>query len=145
TLDFLFSISKLGSSLKIALAQSLSVELSLSLHHLSRIVPSLTVRSGYNNKRICRMEVRKPIFRIFCSTSFMFIDKLVLFLNSSYNTNKCAQYHNLKKSFCAERFEIALNGKQDKRKKKRIKNKINAIDSNRLNPAQTDENRLMPN
>ncbi|RNA29120.1 hypothetical protein BpHYR1_038902 [Brachionus plicatilis] len=32
------------------------------------------------------------------------------FLNSSFNANKCALYPNLKKSFCAERFEIVLNG-----------------------------------
>ncbi|RNA33847.1 hypothetical protein BpHYR1_046762 [Brachionus plicatilis] len=32
------------------------------------------------------------------------------FLNSSFNANKYAQYPNLKKSFCVQRFEIVLNG-----------------------------------
>ncbi|RMZ95978.1 ribonucleases P MRP subunit POP1 [Brachionus plicatilis] len=44
------------------------------------------------------LEVRIPFFRIFCSSSFRFIDKLVLFLNSSYKANKCAQYPNLVKN-----------------------------------------------
>ncbi|RNA06752.1 hypothetical protein BpHYR1_019343, partial [Brachionus plicatilis] len=57
-----------------------------------------------------KLVSRKPFFRIFCSTSFRFIDKLVLFLNSSFNANKRAQYPYLKKSFCAEHFEIVLNG-----------------------------------
>ncbi|RNA32718.1 hypothetical protein BpHYR1_038836 [Brachionus plicatilis] len=46
------------------------------------------------------MEVRKPFFRIFCSTSFS--EKLA----RTFLTVKL----NLKKSFCAERFEIVLNG-----------------------------------
>ncbi|RMZ99753.1 hypothetical protein BpHYR1_048918, partial [Brachionus plicatilis] len=48
-----------------------------------------------------KLVSRRPFFRI-CSTSFRFIDKLVLFL---YTINFCAE----KKTFSAERFEIVLN------------------------------------
>ncbi|RNA00867.1 hypothetical protein BpHYR1_033904 [Brachionus plicatilis] len=45
--NFLFRITKLDSPLKITLAQSFSVQLRLSLHHLYRFVLSLKVISGF--------------------------------------------------------------------------------------------------
>ncbi|RNA32928.1 hypothetical protein BpHYR1_022907 [Brachionus plicatilis] len=52
---------------------------------------------------------RKPFFCIFISTSFRFIDKLVLFLNSSFNANKCAQYPNLPLIFVLNAFILRRN------------------------------------
>ncbi|RNA42917.1 hypothetical protein BpHYR1_043702 [Brachionus plicatilis] len=52
----------------------------------------------YKLSRVMEVSLWNTIFPIFCSTSFRFIDKLVLFLNSSFNANKCAQYPNLVKN-----------------------------------------------